>query len=361
MQRKPRKTSEILKGLYKMPGSPYWWYRWSENGKRYAVSLKTESESEAILEKVQIAADVERRGSEAYRTIKGDEGRPKQPIDKVIDQYLDEARNRTKKAMRPNVADNVGLMLKNFCKDMDIAGLSDVNTVKMVQWLRGKKQAGRALETIRSYSRDLRAWLGWLINEGLVSRKMPMLEMPDTAPVGRKNWLEQEQIDTLIEKASGDLDLQFVMHCGFNAGFRRNEISEARVEWFDLKHGLVHVYSGASFTTKDRDRRAVPIKKAFKEFLESYLAGRTEGYVLAPEKVKKGKDRYRFNSNRRLMTHFRNCKVRCSWHDMRRSFASNLVSKGESVYIVASWLGDLVEVVEKSYAHLKPAAGNVDR
>jgi site-specific recombinase XerD len=274
MQRKPRKTSEILKGLYKMPGSPYWWYRWSENGKRYAVSLKTESESEAILEKVQIAADVERRGSEAYRTIKGDEGRPKQPIDKVIDQYLDEARNRTKKAMRPNVADNVGLMLKNFCKDMDIAGLSDVNTVKMVQWLRGKKQAGRALETIRSYSRDLRAWLGWLINEGLVSRKMPMLEMPDTAPVGRKNWLEQEQIDTLIEKASGDLDLQFVMHCGFNAGFRRNEISEARVEWFDLKHGLVHVYSGASFTTKDRDRRAVPIKKAFKEFLESYLAGR---------------------------------------------------------------------------------------
>jgi hypothetical protein len=46
---------------------------------------------------------------------------------------------------------------------------------------------------------------------------------------------------------------------------------------------------------------------------------------------------------------------------MRRSFASNLVSGGESIYIVAKWLGDRVDVVEKSYGHLSPAAGNINR
>jgi hypothetical protein len=56
------------------------------------------------------------------------------------------------------------------------------------------------------------------------------------------------------------------------------------------------------------------------------------------------------------------CGVRCSIHNMRRSFASNLVSAGESIiYIVAKRLGDGVEVVEQSYGHLAPSAGNINR
>ena len=37
---------------------------------------------------------------------------------------------------------------------------------------------------------------------------------------------------------------------------------------------------------------------------------------------------------------------------MRRSLASNLVSSGVSIYTVAKWLGDRVDVVEKSYGYL---------
>jgi integrase len=44
-------------------------------------------------------------------------------------------------------------------------------------------------------------------------------------------------------------------------------------------------------------------------------------------------------------------------HDMRRSFASNLVSAGVSIYTVAKWLGDRVDVVEKSYGYLAPNTG----
>jgi hypothetical protein len=77
----------------------------------------------------------------------------------------------------------------------------------------------------------------------------------------------------------------------------------------------------------------IPLKKPFLEFLKIYLSGKT-GCVLAPDK-RKGKGTYRFDPNRRVRSHFRSVKVRCTWHDMRRSFASNLVSKGESIYIVA--------------------------
>jgi integrase len=70
---------------------------------------------------------------------------------------------------------------------------------------------------------------------------------------------------------------------------------------------------------------------------------------------------YRYDFSRIWATHMKRCGVRCTIHDARRSFASNLVSEGESIYIVAGWLGDGVQVVERSYGHLAPYAGNINR
>jgi integrase len=367
---KSKSLRRITTGLYRMPGSRFWWYRWSApNGKRYAISLKTEDEATAVLEKAKVLATVAIHGSDAYSPTRG-KGEAPRPVDDVIDQYLDDAKNRTKKAMRTGTAKNIKLMLKLFCKESGIHHRHELSVAKMTDWIKAKKRAGRSTETLRSYSRDLRAWLRWLIDQGLLPANTPMLEMPDAPPVGRKNWLEQSKVDEII--AAGlkkpkkghpgplepDMDLQFALHCGFNAGLRRGEISEAKVEWF--KNGQLDISSNETFITKDRDARTIPLKDAFLEFLKTYLEGRTNGYVLAPE-VKKGAGKYRYDMNRRLRTHFKNCGVRCSWHDMRRSFASNLVSKGESIYIVSHWLGDLVAVTEKSYAHLLPAAGNINR
>lgn len=53
--------------------------------------------------------------------------------------------------------------------------------------------------------------------------------------------------------------------------------------------------------------------------------------------------------------------VKCTIHDARRSFASNLLSNGESIYTVAKWLGDRVDVVEKGYGHSAPSGGNINR
>jgi hypothetical protein len=46
---------------------------------------------------------------------------------------------------------------------------------------------------------------------------------------------------------------------------------------------------------------------------------------------------------------------------MRRSFASNLASAGVSIYKIPQWLGDRVEVVERSYGHLAPADQDINK
>lgn len=375
MKQKTKIGRQVTAGLYRMPGSPYWWYRWSENGQRFAVSLKTEDETAAVLKKAEILADIQKRGSEVYRFVKGQSGDASTGLEVIVDRYLDDAKNRTRKPMRPETAKTVGYVLKRFIRESGINDLRNLSTASMQAWLKAKKQQGKKSETLRSYTRDMKAWQAWLRKNNVVrAGQLPDLEQYDKPPTGRKNWIPQDQVDRLINAAfkkpkkntlkdaplEPDNDLRFILHCGFNAGLRRAEISEARTNWFDLQAGTLHVYSNDTFRTKDDDGRVIPLKKGFKEFLTEYLKDRKPGHVLGPGIVK-GKSKYRFDCNRRLMSYFRNSNIKCSWHDMRRSFASNLVSKGESIYLVAKWLGDGVAVVERSYGHVLPLSGNIDR
>jgi hypothetical protein len=102
------------------------------------------------------------------------------------------------------------------------------------------------------------------------------------------------------------------------------------------------------------------LTEKFQKFLEGYLANRNpDSYVLKPGQAR-GRAEYRYDFKRLLYTHFKRCGVVCSIHDMRRSFASNRVSQGRSIYKVAKWLGDGVLVVEKTYGHLAPADRDID-
>ena len=59
--------------------------------------------------------------------------------------------------------------------------------------------------------------------------------------------------------------------------------------------------------------------------------------------------------------YFKAMGVKMTTHDMRRSFASNLVIAGVSIFKVAVWLGDDVRVVQTHYAHLLADDRDVDR
>jgi Phage integrase family len=135
-----------------------------------------------------------------------------------------------------------------------------------------------------------------------------------------------------------------------------------RVSWFDLEQRLLHVTNDEMFTSKDRDNRVIPMTDGFHSFAKTFLAGREPGeYVLAPEKTAKGKAKYRFDCAKRVRSHFTNCNVEATLHDARRSFASNRVTDGVSIYKIAAWLGDGLEVTAKSYGRLAPNDPDVNR
>jgi hypothetical protein len=87
---------------------------------------------------------------------------------------------------------------------------------------------------------------------------------------------------------------------------------------------------------------------------------RGQDFALQPERLP-GVWKYRYDFKRLVEGHFKKCGVVSDLHGMRRSFASNLVSDGVSIYKVAQWLGDGVEVVEGHYGYLAPQDQDIDR
>ena len=329
-----------------MSGSQYWWYRWTgPDGKRHFQSTKTADEAEAIVKARQLHVDF----TAAV---------PRNPLLPLIDRYLDEAQERNKNPQRPGTAKNNRYVLAGFVNDTGADYVSDVTTKTLQRWLDQLKQT-KSQETIHSYAATVLAFGRWLHKTKRVSYyPFEGFERPDRPVQGRTHWLRKSEFSKLIESAQED-DLRFILYCGFHAGMRRGEISWAKVDWFDLEQSLVHITNDPDTGALLKDEnRVVPMTTPFRDFLQGYLAGRRQDeYVLAPSTVK-GVSKYRYDFRK---TFERGVGDLCTIHDMRRSFASNLVSQGESIYIVAKWLGDRVEVVERSYGHLSPAAGNINR
>lgn len=172
----------------------------------------------------------------------------------------------------------------------------------------------------------------------------------------RKLFCTAAQRDELIAGAPTD-DLKFIFMAGFFSGMRKNEIIEARVRWFQLdgKIGSVHIEKTPTFRPKDGEARFIPLKEDFRTFLRGYLTGKDpDDWALRP-KTLQGKGIYRYDFHAPYNLYLAEKKMRwVTAHVMRHTFASLLAQSGRSIFKIATWLGDGVEVTQEHYAHLSP-------
>jgi integrase len=352
-------TQQEIKGLYRMAESKNWWFRYSSEGKQRRVALRTPDLAEAITRARAILAE----GLIAAEAYTPNEPAPrKREIHGLIEQYLEEAQGRTKAPLRKVTAETRRCILQKFAADTGINRAGEITGAKITQWLVQLKRDGKSKDTLWTYGERVRNFVKFLMPKYAPSTALDGFTVPDQPSTGRRNWVRSAEVMKIIEAATCDPTLQFALFCGFDAGLRRNEISEAKVEWFDLESNLLHVAEHENFVPKDGDNRTIPLTDRFATFLKTYLAGRQNGqYVLAPEKTVRAESKYRYDTSRRVRSHFERCKVKSSFHDMRRSFGSNLASAGVSLYKLGKWLGDGPEVVARSYGHLIPQDNEINK
>jgi integrase len=334
----------LMQGLYQRKMT--WWLRFTPvtGGKQVRVSLETRDLEEAI----QLAK--EKRGQVTIR-----EREKAESCEGEIQRWL-----QVKRAEGLSVAtlDYRKHILRAFVRELEAASPLHISAGGVERWWSRHRE--RNIHTAIDYLDVVRWWLEWLVKLGKLRRNHALdIQVPKVKPRERTNFLRAPEARALIEACGDDRDLKFAVFCGLHAGLRKNEVIEARPEWFDLEAGLLHVQVTETFVPKDRDHRTIPLTDEFRAWLGE--VGLQGPFMFRPN-VKHGKyQRYRCEFVKAFASARKRAGVECTFHDLRRTFASLLVSSGVSLYKVAKWLGDEMETVQKHYGHLIPQDDEVNK
>jgi integrase len=268
---------------------------------------------------------------------------------------------------RPHVSQNylrdtkavLDAWLRWLSEEKNVSDFSQLDRRILQEWADFKLTEVKT-STVAAYVFSVKIFLDWAIRNhcGIIDNAATEISIPRHRKPFRRRFVSREIVQKLIANCE-DEELRYCLFCGFHAGLRFGEVVMSRPDWFDLDHKVLHVTRSDEWDTKDHTDRTVPLTDKFVSFLAKY--GMRYPFMIAPEKLRAIRHRYRFDFSRRFEHYVSNQSVSMTFHDARRTFASLHVQAGTSIYKVARWLGDDVEVVSRHYGHLADFDDEVNR
>ena len=334
-----KKTAKNIPGIY-LRGKTYWFTHGSGK-RRLQVSLDTTDYVVAVQRSQAILDNPLLNATDGFKA----------ELDKFADNQVKfgiwtENSRKTKYSV-----------LFMFGEDLGLPQLLNIKTAQIQKWYDQQVKRIKVV-TVNAYMTTIKSLFNWAIEERKMFRNpADDVKLNQTTGAVRERFCTFEERDEIILKAP-NLDLQFVLYCGFFAGYRKNEIIQSRQDWFDMSLKHVHVKTTETFTAKDKEERTIPMADEFYKFLKKY--GKHSPFMLEPD-IPHGKGTCRYDFRRPFEKYMK--EIGYEWvtpHLMRHTFASLLAIKGVSLYKIAAWLGDTLATTEKHYAHLLPTDPDIE-
>jgi integrase len=161
----------------------------------------------------------------------------------------------------------------------------------------------------------------------------------------RLRYLSKEECHTLL--SSCDAHLRPIVIMAMNTGMRKGEILNLKWDNVDLKNGFLLLDK-----TKNGGRREVPINHTLESALKNIVRRLDILYVFYNPVTGKPYDNIKKSFNSALK---RAGVVDFKFHDLRHTFASQLVMAGIDLTTVKELLGHKSLVMTLRYAHLAPS------
>ena len=160
---------------------------------------------------------------------------------------------------------------------------------------------------------------------------------------GRVRYLELDEIDRVIDKAAGWL--KPVLIISFNTGARKTGVLTLKRSDVDKKLNQIHVAGKGGYVYH------VPMNGKVRAAVDALIQRADTELLFPPVRSKK--------NNRSVDYAFGEaCRkagiVDFRWHDMRHTFASQLVIHGVSIDRVSKLMGHKSILMTMKYAHLSP-------
>jgi integrase len=242
--------------------------------------------------------------------------------------------------------------------------LEQISVAQVSDFIRERVQrSGIQAKTANRHREVLRRLFSWSMEEGGV--RMPSDVNPaakvkryqERAPEIR--FLTLEQIDHQLEVLANEVVIHAMVATYIYAGLRREEALWLTIEDVDFhmgRHGTIAVRAklvdGEFWEPKTKVNRIVPVSRALRTHLDRYLETFTPGYWFFPSP--RGKRWHPDNFSEALRASNKEAGLAWSCLDFRHTFGSQLAMKGESLYKIATLMGNSPEVCRKHYAALMP-------
>jgi integrase len=325
-------------------------YSLSRRGSRYYVQWWQDGAARRVSCRTEIASEAKRFLAE-FRAARETPQAPDQPtIRHVLDGY--EA-DRVSKVHSAETLIGCCTVLRRHLGDLPTDMLGDRQVTAYLK-ARRKEGAQGASATHRKTPRPLsdgtlirelgtlRAALAWAVNKRWIGFA-PHVERPE-APPSRDRWLTRDEADRLLSGAEAPHVRLFIALALYTAA-RTGALLELCWDQVHLDSGLIVLGRG-----RGRKRRAtVPITEALWAELAPAAEAATGGRVI--EHGGKG--------IQSIKTGFRAAARRAGLpgvtpHVMRHTAATWMVQHGVPLPMVAAYLGNSVEMVERVYGHHSP-------
>ena len=248
---------------------------------------------------------------------------------------------------------------------IEAACFEQITTPDIAAFISGQVASrGLAPKTANRYREILCRLFNWAMTQHgirMPSEKNPAAAVEryqEKAPEIR--FLTLKQIDEQLDALEANLQLQAMVATLIFAGLRREELIWLTPDDLDLAggvHGLLRIraktVAGESWEPKTKKNRAVPVSSRLRPYLDKWLMKRGKSSAwLFPNLYGERYDPDNFSSDLRAANATKG--LRWTNLDYRHTFGSQLAMKGESLYKIATLMGNSPEICRRHYAALVP-------
>ncbi|MCF8239758.1 MAG: tyrosine-type recombinase/integrase [Melioribacteraceae bacterium] len=213
----------------------------------------------------------------------------------------------------------------------------------------------------RVYYRTLKAAFTKAVEWGYIEKNhFTKIKLPKKNKL-HPTFITEKQLKIILEKIPNEVVSDFVLFA-YYTGMRLDEIINLKWRNLDLENMII-IVGDDEFVTKGKNQRYVPIgdevARVLKNTRNSYpphnpLPGRdkfSNGYVFCKGDGRKYTGDY-FSRRFKRACRAAGMDESIHFHSLRHSFASNLVQRGVSLYVVKELLGHASISTTEIYSHL---------
>jgi site-specific recombinase XerD len=292
--------------------------------------------------------------AEALKFFKNfDSGLTKEKDDLKISRFRDEYLEFVANNRSPKYVKSIGLSFRQLLRYSKDIPLENLDARLLDQFVSKKFSTSPAAALL--YFRTLKAALSKAVVWGYIDENPLKKIKPPRLKKSLPIFISKSEMELILDKTKTAM-LKDLFTTAFYSGMRLGEIVNLVWECVDFKRKVIIVKNINGFTTKNKKERIIPMNSVVESLMmdrfcktnsvdnNNYIFYRVMGIKLNEDYVSK-----------KFKVAVRDCGLNDNihFHTLRHSFASRLIQKGVSLFVVNELLGHEDIKTTQIYSHLQ--------